>query len=199
MAPPQAPQLPLSLADINIADLDVTQIDLSAIQPTNVNEVLFVALVKQLQERAPRRYKCDECDKTFSKKYNLRAHYRLHSGETPFKCNHPGCDKSFKWKSSLKSHLSAHVRDDTSAASSSSGSVSTRPEKRPREGPEPELEKQRPRAAEPPNLLLKLDNDETDVSATSQLPKCLISPSLFAFGTHFEGGFMTSLRSPAKP
>jgi hypothetical protein len=49
------------------------------------------------------------CGKTFTKKFNLSAHQRLHNNEQPFQCRK--CQKTFRWKSSLSFHeLNAHKR-----------------------------------------------------------------------------------------
>eukprot|EP00181_Compsopogon_caeruleus_P005686 CAMPEP_0184678470 /NCGR_PEP_ID=MMETSP0312-20130426/1208_1 /TAXON_ID=31354 /ORGANISM="Compsopogon coeruleus, Strain SAG 36.94" /LENGTH=318 /DNA_ID=CAMNT_0027127227 /DNA_START=168 /DNA_END=1124 /DNA_ORIENTATION=- len=45
------------------------------------------------------------CPAGFAKKYNLRVHERIHSGEKPFRCRMKGCSERFRWKSGLKSHL----------------------------------------------------------------------------------------------
>lgn len=43
------------------------------------------------------------CGRSFSKKWNLHAHERVHTGIKPFECRH-GCGQWYMWMSSRKGH-----------------------------------------------------------------------------------------------
>ena len=56
-------------------------------------------------------YSCLNCKQSFTRKFNLKAHMRVYTGETPYKCEVAGCGKRFKWLSSSNHHKEAHERN----------------------------------------------------------------------------------------
>lgn len=51
-------------------------------------------------------YPCPVCEKTFSRKFNMAEHFKIHTGVRPFKCNL--CEKAFTLKGNLKKHMIIH-------------------------------------------------------------------------------------------
>ena len=50
--------------------------------------------------------KCQYCDKTFNKNFDLQQHVRSHTGEKPFQCI--VCGRAFAQKSNVKKHMQTH-------------------------------------------------------------------------------------------
>lgn len=47
-------------------------------------------------------FQCKICNKKYSRKYSLRVHQRVHTGEMPFTCDE--CKTNFKWRSGINKH-----------------------------------------------------------------------------------------------
>lgn len=60
-------------------------------------------------QRVPKGFKCLACNKVFSQKGNLRAHFLTHTGERPWWCDLDDCGKTFRTKESLRRHKMSHL------------------------------------------------------------------------------------------
>lgn len=56
-----------------------------------------------------RKFECDLCERTFSEKWALNNHMKLHTGDKPFKCGWPSCHYSFLTLSAMKDHHRTHT------------------------------------------------------------------------------------------
>ena len=56
----------------------------------------------------PKRFFCRDCSKGFTQRGGLLNHERIHRGERPFQCTHPGCGRSFVQKCNLTRHERVH-------------------------------------------------------------------------------------------
>ncbi|XP_065564290.1 zinc finger protein 112-like [Artemia franciscana] len=78
-------------------------------QTTGVGiEILCPRTYQRVHTRG-KRYKCEVCEKTFSRSGNLNKHKRLHTGEKPFKCG--VCKKGFYESGNLKRHERIHIEE----------------------------------------------------------------------------------------
>ncbi|CAH1116216.1 unnamed protein product [Phaedon cochleariae] len=64
------------------------------------------ALLKNHVKTHDKSFKCPDCHKVFSSRFNLKTHSITHSGERNHKCDI--CQKSFTTKGSLKNHKAVH-------------------------------------------------------------------------------------------
>jgi uncharacterized Zn-finger protein len=79
--------------------------DLSFTQPGHLNRHIDDV------HRKDKPFQCHICPNAFSRKYTLDDHVRLHTGETPFVCDVPGCDAAFPQLSGLNGHARGHHSD----------------------------------------------------------------------------------------
>lgn len=55
-------------------------------------------------------WECKFCKKRFSTKQNLLVHYRIHTGEKPFKCRF--CGDDYRYRSELTKHLKTNHKNE---------------------------------------------------------------------------------------
>lgn len=66
------------------------------------------SLIKEgAQSKSPIR--CRFCKRAFPREKSLQAHQRIHTGERPYRCTHPGCHKSFVQSGQLRTHQRLHT------------------------------------------------------------------------------------------
>ncbi|KAK6326068.1 hypothetical protein J4Q44_G00017120 [Coregonus suidteri] len=73
--------------------------------------MLYQLSYRRLQDGGIKEWKfeCDLCDRSFSEKWALNNHMKLHTGDKPHKCAWPACHYAFLTLSAMKDHYRTHT------------------------------------------------------------------------------------------
>ncbi|MGF6555623.1 insecticidal toxin complex protein TccC [Pseudomonas sp. S30_BP2TU TE3576] len=80
--------------------------------PTQAELISGRALVREVSppvSGALNAHTCPICGKAFTSPSELNRHLRIHTGERPYRCEHPRCDYAGKQKSHLTVHMRIHT------------------------------------------------------------------------------------------
>lgn len=74
-----------------------------------INRAKYQAQIRRQNSKSSGRYKCAECGKRFVQNSSLVTHFRIHTGERPFKCTFLTCNEAFTDYSTYTKHIRTHT------------------------------------------------------------------------------------------
>ncbi|KAF7245236.1 hypothetical protein EYD10_08652 [Varanus komodoensis] len=77
--------------------------------PKVMDFITYFILKPVLGFGPPRKFTCPLCDRSFTEKWAMNNHMKLHTGEKPYKCTWPTCHYSFLTASAMKDHYRTHT------------------------------------------------------------------------------------------
>ncbi|CAG8593881.1 1766_t:CDS:2 [Dentiscutata erythropus] len=78
--------------------------------PPVAPQTMMTTFSSKTVSSTPKRYKCNICQKRFTRPSSLQTHTYSHTGEKPFKCPVEGCGRHFSVVSNLRRHQKIHSK-----------------------------------------------------------------------------------------
>ncbi|CAG8552697.1 2124_t:CDS:2 [Cetraspora pellucida] len=78
--------------------------------PVPAPQTMMTTFSSKTVSSTPKRYKCNICQKRFTRPSSLQTHTYSHTGEKPFKCPVEGCGRHFSVVSNLRRHQKIHTK-----------------------------------------------------------------------------------------
>ncbi|RHZ74196.1 hypothetical protein Glove_227g129 [Diversispora epigaea] len=78
--------------------------------PVPAPQTMMTTFSSKTVSSTPKRYKCNICQKRFTRPSSLQTHTYSHTGEKPFKCPVEGCGRHFSVVSNLRRHQKIHSK-----------------------------------------------------------------------------------------